>query len=112
MTTKIEFARPQSLDIGKIYLYRERNYEGERQTTTAVKFVNYSPCPAIVIIKLRNGSKQRCLREDLFEFRIVERYQAAWIVLISIFRRYTTLVKIRLANIYQDIRIALLNPAS
>jgi hypothetical protein len=112
VTAKIVFIRPQSLDSGEIYLFRERNYHGMRQTITTVKFVNYTPCPAIVIIKYMNGSKQRCLREDLFEFRITEGYQAAWIKLISLFRRYTNLGKIRLENIYQNIRIALLYPAN
>jgi hypothetical protein len=112
VTTNIEFIRPQTLDTGEIYLYRERNYHGLRQTTTEVRFVNYTPCPAVVIIKHRNGSKQRCLREDLFEFKYAVRYQAAWIELMPLVCRYATFVKIRLVHVYQSIRIALLNPTS
>jgi hypothetical protein len=112
MRTNFEFTRPQSLKIGEVYLYREHNIDGNHQVPRVVSFVNYAPCPAIVIIKFSNGRAQRCLREDLFEPKIVARYQKAAKELFSFFQHYITLVKIHLANIYQNIRTALLYPAN
>jgi hypothetical protein len=111
MITKKGFYRPQSLNNGDIYIFRERNYIGERQSSIPITFVDYTPCPAIVIIKFRNGIKQRCLREDIFELRLIEKYQAVGIEFISTFRRYSTLVKSHFTNIYMTIRISLLNPS-
>jgi hypothetical protein len=67
MTAKFDFTRPISFTIGESYLYWERNIDGNQQTPTIVRFVDYTPCPAIVIIKNHDRRKQRCLRDDLFE---------------------------------------------
>ena len=94
MTVNIEFSRPQSLDIGKTYLFRDRDSDGGRQSVSAVTFVNYTPCPAIVIIKFAHNEYHRCLREDLFELEFAEKYQVLWIELISILRRYKALLRV------------------
>jgi hypothetical protein len=112
MIVNIEFTRPDSFDNGRKYLFRERNCHGERRSIETVKFVDYTPCPAIVIIRIENGSIQRCLREDLFESRIVSRYLSKTIELSSSIRNYTTMVKTALAMFIQNLRIVFLNPAS
>ena len=112
MIINLEFTRPESFYIGRKYLFRERNYLGERRSIETVKFVDYTPCPAIVIIKLDNGCKQRCLREDLFESRIDPSYLSITIKLSSSIRRYTTMVKTALAMFIQNLRNGSLNPAS
>ena len=112
MIVNIEFTRPDSFDNGKKYLFRERNYDGERRSIETVKFVDYTPCPAIVIIRIENGNRQRCLREDLFESKIVSRYLSKTIELSSSIRHYTTMVKTALAMFIQNLRIVFLNPAS
>ena len=105
MRTNIDFTRPQSLNIGERYLYRERNVNGKHQAPRIVTFVNYAPCPAIVIIKFSNGKVQRCLREDLFELRIVTLYQKASLVLMSAYQQYFALIKINLANMYRIFKL-------
>lgn len=105
MRTNIDFTRPQSLNIGKHYLYRERSVNGKHQEPRIVTFVNYAPCPAIVIIKFSNGRVQRCLREDLFELENVTMYQKASLVLKPVYQQYFALIKINLANIYRIFKL-------
>ena len=112
MIVNIKFTRPDSFANGKNYLFRERGYFGERQSVEKVTFVDYSPCPAIVIIKLASGSKRRCLREDLFESRIVSEYLSKSVALRSSIRHYTALVKTALAMFIQNLRLAFVNPAN
>ena len=91
-TTIFQFIRPHSLERGKVYLFRERELDGERRIPSIVKFVTHDPCPAIVIIRDFSGRKLRCLREDLFELRDDQRHQAS-MQLSSIFRRLTRKLK-------------------
>lgn len=105
MRKNIGFTRPRSLHIGERYLFRERNVNGNHQTPRIVTFVNYAPCPAIVIIKFSNGKVQRCLREDLFELRIVTLYQKASLVLKPVYQQYFALIKINFANIYRIFKL-------
>ena len=107
-----EFTRPGSLNYGALYLYRERTVSGKHQAPRIVTFVNYAPCPAIVIIKFSDGRVQRCLREDLFEPRVVTLYQYASQVLKSLFQQYFTIAKMHFTDIYQKFKIALLHPTS
>jgi hypothetical protein len=58
--------RPKSLNNGGLYLYWARDVGGIRSHASVVKFQNYDACPAFVIIKKSDGSRTRCLREDLF----------------------------------------------
>ncbi|UCF27523.1 MAG: hypothetical protein JSW42_12935, partial [Chloroflexota bacterium] len=69
-------------------------------------------CPAIVIVKSKNGSKRRCPREDLFELRNAEKFPPAWIELLSLFHHYSTIVKRSIINLYQKMKIARVFPAS
>jgi hypothetical protein len=87
-TTIFQFIRPYSLERGKVYLYRERELDGERRIPSIVKFVTHDPCPAIVIICDAGGRKTRCSRDDLFEMKEDQRQQAS-MQLSSIFRRQT-----------------------
>ena len=66
MIPKIQITRPQSLENGKTYLYQDRVGVGQRQEFSVVKFLDYDPCPAFVIVQILDGSRLRCLREDLF----------------------------------------------
>ena len=76
-TTTFQFIRPQSFDSGKVYLYREREVDGNRGAPLIVKFVTYDPCPAILIIRDFVGRKTRCLRDDLFELKEDQRQQSS-----------------------------------
>jgi len=108
MTTTPNFTRPQSFKTDEIYFFRERNIDGNRQSPIVVRFLNYAPCPAIVIIDHPDGSKQRCLRGDLFELR-VDNERLLLIKLLSLFRRYSAKVEISLKNTYCKIWLAGLN---
>jgi hypothetical protein len=84
--TTFQYFRPQSLESGKVYLYREHRVDGEFGALKIVKFIAYDPCPAIVVIRDTGGLKTRCLREDLFELKEDQRKQAS-MQLSSIFLR-------------------------
>ena len=58
--------RPQTFDQGQLYLHQENSLKGARQTRTAVIFISYTACPALVIIRDKSGNKKRCSRDDLF----------------------------------------------
>ncbi|UCD97836.1 MAG: hypothetical protein JSV42_12815 [Chloroflexota bacterium] len=59
--------RPYTFDRGNTYLYRDRDLNGKRGNPQLVKFAAYDPCPAFVIICLKDGKRLRCLRENLYE---------------------------------------------
>ena len=101
-----------TLIFGKKYLFWEKDNSGKRRSLSTVIFVNYTSCPAIVIVKSKNGTKRRCPREDLFELRNAEKFPAAWIELLSLLRHYSAIVKTSITNLYQEIKIALIYPAS
>jgi hypothetical protein len=66
MIPKLQLTRPLSFENGFSYLYQERDAVGQRQEISVVKFLDYDPCPAFVIVQILDGSRLRCLREDLF----------------------------------------------
>ena len=88
-STTFQFIRPQSFDSGKVYLYREREVDGNRGAPSIVKFVTHDPCPAIVIVRNFGGRKTRCLRDDLFELKGDQRQQTSK-QLSSIFKRQSS----------------------
>ena len=62
---------PESLEEGKSYLLRSRNFSkngGSILILTQVTFISFTSCPAIVVVQ--DGWKEwfRCSREDLFMF--------------------------------------------
>lgn len=85
-TTTFQFTRPEYFERGKVYLYREREVDGNRRAPSIVKFVTYDPCPAILIIRDFFGRKSRCLRDDLFELK-EDQHQQSSMLLSSTFRR-------------------------
>jgi hypothetical protein len=87
-TTTFQFTRPQYFESGKVYLYREREVDGNRGAPSIVKFVTYDPCPAILIIRDFVGRSSRCLRDDLFELK-EDQHQQSSMQLSSTFRRLT-----------------------
>jgi hypothetical protein len=63
MSNPLDLTHPSTLEPGKIYLRQTSVIPGDR--LTPVEFVDYSPCPAIIIIK--NGcARERCPREELY----------------------------------------------
>lgn len=99
--TTFQFIRPYSLEYGKVYFYREREFDGERKTPSIVKFVTYDPCPAIVIIRDFGGRRNRCLRDDLFELNEFQR-QRNTLRLSLLFKRLTR--KLELGESYPNYR--------
>lgn len=106
MKENIAFIRPESFDNGKDYLFRERNNYGEQRSIKVVTFVDYTPCPAIVIVKFENGSKRRCLREDIYESRIVPKYLINSLEFRSSIVHYTEMLKTTLVMFIHNLRVA------
>lgn len=63
MAHKPNFIHPSTLEIGKIYL--RKNGSQAHQNLIPIQFIEYSTCPAIVIIS-DGGKRERCPRADLF----------------------------------------------
>ena len=87
MILELQITRPQTFKNGNAYLRQDRNGGGQRQAISVVKFLNYDPCPAFVIVQIMDGSRLRCLREDLYAIRSKD-HQTFTIQLTSLFRRY------------------------
>jgi len=92
MIPKFQITRPQSFENGNTYLYQERDAVGQRQELSDVKFLNYDPCPAFVIVQIMDGSRLRCLREDLFNSKEND-HQTFSMQLSSFFRRHVKKVE-------------------
>ncbi len=105
------FIRPQTFNIGKNYFFSERDFDGERRTILKVTFVNYTPCPAIVIIKQIDGRIHRCLREDLFESKFVFKSLRRGEEIKSTFQHYVRIARTTIAVFVQNIGIAFLSQA-
>ncbi len=58
--------RPKTLDNGKEYYLRVRQANGSYPTYIPIKFIDYDPCPALVLITQGDGHIWRAAREDLF----------------------------------------------
>jgi hypothetical protein len=60
---------PESLEEGKSYLLRSRNFTkngGSILILSQVTFTSFTSCPAIVVVQDARGEWLRCSREDLF----------------------------------------------
>jgi hypothetical protein len=106
-----KFIRPQSFKIGKNYLFSERDFDGERRTILKVTFVNYTPCPAIVIIKHIDERKHRCLREDLFESKFFFKSLTRDAEIKSTFQHYVGIARTTITVFVQNIGIAFISQA-
>lgn len=87
MMIHLNLSQPQSFENGNVYLYRERGPDGHRRAPSVVKFVNYDPCPAFMIVYTLDGFRQRCLREDLFSICENDQQRKS-INFSSLFRRH------------------------
>ncbi len=54
---------PSELHQGASYLYRHRN--NGSSSYVPVIFLDYTPCPAVIIIRDEGGNCRRCAREEL-----------------------------------------------
>ena len=63
MSQKPVFIHPTTLERGKIYLRKNGGQGGHK--LLPVQFIEYSACPAIVII-LDGGRSERCPRADIY----------------------------------------------
>jgi len=62
---------PESLEEGKSYLLRSRNFTkngGSILILSQVTFISFTSCPAIVVIQDARKERMRCRRDDLFKF--------------------------------------------
>ena len=91
MTPQFQLTRPFSLENGNTYLYQDRIAVGQRQEFSVVKFLDYDPCPAFVIVQKLDGSRLRCLRESLFTSNEND-HQTSSLQLSSFFNRHLTKV--------------------
>jgi hypothetical protein len=57
--------QPQTLIHGKIYLHRDANGWAAMHKNASVEFIGYDACPAVVIVRARDGVRQRCQRSLL-----------------------------------------------
>jgi len=66
MRTKPDLLRPVTLEPGAAYLRIERPVPCGEPAVLPVWFVCYDPCPAFVIVRASDGSRQRCPRAEIF----------------------------------------------
>jgi len=92
MIPKFQITRPLSFENGFTYLYQERDAVGQRKEISVVKFLEYDPCPAFVIVQILDGSRLRCLREDLFTSKEND-HQTSSMQLSSFFHRHVNKVE-------------------
>ncbi len=58
--------RPATLQEGSLYFLRRNRGNRSAPSWEAVRFVCYTPCPAVVIITNRAGGRISIAREELF----------------------------------------------
>ena len=92
MIPKFQITRPLSFEDGNIYLYQDRDAVGQRKEISMVKFLDYDSCPAFVIVQILDGSRLRCLREDLFTPKEND-HQTSSMQLSSFFHRHVNKVE-------------------
>ena len=59
-------ARPETLIEGATYLILEDRGTGRQISIDIVRFLAYTPCPAVVMVIESNGRKMYCPRDRLF----------------------------------------------
>lgn len=58
--------RPHTLNIDNEYFLRFHQDKGQCPVYLPVRFVNYDPCPAMVVIRKGDGKLWKVPREDVF----------------------------------------------
>lgn len=65
---------PPSLEGGHEYLLLEKSQAGVRGSQAVVIFVDYTACPAVVVVQNADGIRRRCPRECLVEVQTLAHY--------------------------------------
>jgi hypothetical protein len=86
MIPEFHLTKPSTFMQGIPYLVHERNAGGQREDISVVKFINYDPCPAFVIVQKADGIRLRCLRDDIYTLTNAD-HSAAVFQLASLFWR-------------------------
>ena len=72
MRTWMQFIRPSTFIDGRYYLRRQVFRSGCPPRFILVQFAAYDPCPAWVIVRNQDGSRERVPREEIFkEFPVI-----------------------------------------
>ncbi len=58
--------RPPELEEGSHYLLRCKPAACDPETWERVRFVGYTPCPAVVIVMIEPGKRMPIARDELF----------------------------------------------
>ncbi len=64
--TQPEPLRPPVLEEGNQYLLRRKPEACQPETWETVRFIGFTPCPAVVIIAIGPGRRMPIARDDLF----------------------------------------------
>jgi len=62
--------RPYTLDYGKEYYLQIHQDNGSYPSYLPVKFVNYDPCPAMIVVSKGDGQLWKVPREDIFTAKV------------------------------------------
>ena len=66
MENYFSFSRPSTLEVGGRYFLLDGGSKSHAQVPIPVRFADYDPCPAFVIVFTDRGQKRRCPRDELF----------------------------------------------
>ena len=58
--------RPVTLEEGSWYFLRRKSANQRPQSWKPVRFISYTPCPAVVIVATQPGKRISIAREELF----------------------------------------------
>jgi hypothetical protein len=58
---------PDTFETGRAYLRVPRSLNGSHPPPETVTFLSYCACPAFLVVRDRQGVKQRLPREELYE---------------------------------------------
>jgi len=58
--------RPETLEPGVEYIWREKARDGAAPAGSGVRFLGYTACPAVVIVADRSGKVVRLPRDEIF----------------------------------------------
>lgn len=61
-----QLKRPHTLVEGHTYLWLEDTASANGRSSQRVTFISYDPCPALVIVRDKDGRRWRCPRDQIF----------------------------------------------
>ena len=64
---------PGSLQEGQRYYLRQARGDGQAAELAPVTFLAYTSCPAAVIVRLADNTRQRCERDELLSVVFVDK---------------------------------------